>query len=66
MKLIMNLYELFEIINMKLLITFNSYQMGLTKSMKGSDFVFYFVDRLCYKCRQVSLDCGRSYTDFPD
>ena len=40
--------------------------MGLTKSMKGSDFVFYFVDRLCYKCRQVSLDCGRSYTDFPD
>ena len=32
------------------------YQEGLEESMKGSDFVFDFVDGLHYKCRKISLN----------
>ena len=29
--------------------------------MKGSEFVFDYVDLLCYKCHKISLNCGGSY-----
>ena len=31
--------------------------------MKGSDFVFAYVDRLRHLCFKISLDCGKSTID---
>ena len=33
------------------------------KSMKGSKFVFYYVQFLYFKCHQVNLNCGGSWID---
>ena len=34
--------------------------------MKGSQFVFYYVQLLYYKCHNINLNCGGSYIDYPD
>ena len=34
--------------------------------MKGSEFVFYYVQLLCYKCHKINLNCGGSYIDSHD
>ena len=43
----------------------NRYQNNL-ESMKGSDFVFHYVQSLYYKCHKINPNCGGSYVDFPD
>ena len=42
------------------------YQIGLEKSMKGSEFVFDYVDQLHYKCNRKSFNRGGSYIDSPE
>lgn len=39
------------------------YQLGLERSMKGSDFVFGSIDGIHYKCNKISLNCGGAYID---
>ena len=34
--------------------------------MRGSEFVFDYVQLLCYKCRKINLNRGGSYIDSPD
>ena len=34
--------------------------------MKGSNFVFSYVQLLYYKCHKINLNCGGSYIDSPD
>ena len=34
--------------------------------MKGSEFVFYYVQLLYYKCHNINLNRGGSYIDYPD
>ena len=34
--------------------------------MRGSDFIFDFVDLLYYKCHNINLNRGRSYIDSPN
>ena len=34
--------------------------------MKGSEFVFYYVHLLYYKCHKINPNRGRSYIDSPD
>ena len=41
------------------------YQNNL-KSMKGSEFVFNYVQLLYYKCHKINLNCGGSYINSPD
>ena len=43
----------------------NRYQNNL-ESMKISEFVFYYVQLLYYKCRKINPNPGRSYIDSPD
>ena len=43
----------------------NRYQNSL-ESIKGSEFVFDYVQLLYYKCHKVNPNCGRSYLDSPD
>ena len=43
----------------------NRYQNNL-ESMKGSEFVFDYVQLLYYKCRKINPDRGGSYIDFPN
>ena len=43
-----------------------SYQEILENKMKGSDFVFDYVDGLSYLCHKISLDCDESYKDSPN
>lgn len=46
------------IIQIKLLMIFlNHFFLGI-KSMKGSEFVFDYVDGLHYKCNEINLNCG--------
>ena len=35
-------------------------------SMKGSKFVFDYVQLLYYKCHKINPNCGGSYIDSPD
>ena len=42
------------------------YQIGLEESMKHSDFVFDNIDQWYCKYHKISLNCCRSYIDFPD
>ena len=39
----------------------NKYQNNLEKSIKDGDFLFDYVDLLCYKCHKVNLNCGEPY-----
>ena len=41
----------------------NRYQNNL-ELMKGSDFVFDYVDLLYYKCHKTNPNCGGSYVDY--
>ena len=34
--------------------------------MRGSEFVFDYVQLLYYKCHKINPDCGGSYIDSPD
>ena len=43
----------------------NRYQNNL-ESMKGSDFVFDYIDLLYYKCRKINPKRGVWYIDSPD
>ena len=43
----------------------NRYQNNL-QSMRGSEFVFDYVQLLYYKCHKINLNCGGSYMDSPD
>ena len=43
----------------------NRYQNN-SESMKGSEFVFDYVQLLYYKCHQINPNCGASYIDSPD
>ena len=44
------------------LIHLKKYQNNL-ESTKGSDFFFYYIQLLYYKCHKMSLNCGGSYID---
>ena len=39
------------------------YQIGLEKSMRGTDFIFDCVHLLSYKCHKINLSRGRLYID---
>ena len=41
------------------------YQKSLEESMKGSEFIYDWVDLLHYKCHKISLNCGGSYIGSP-
>ena len=43
----------------------NRYQNNL-QSMRGSEFVFDYVQLLYYKCHKINLNRGGSYMDSPD
>ena len=43
----------------------NRYQSNL-ESMRGSEFVFDYVQLLYYKCHKINLDCGGSNIDSPE
>ena len=43
----------------------NKYQNNL-QSMRGSGFVFDYVQLLYYKCHKINLNCRGSYIDSPD
>ena len=43
----------------------NRYQSNL-QSMRGSEFVFDYVQLLYYKCHKINPICGGSYMDSPD
>ena len=34
--------------------------------MRGSEFVFDYVQLLYYKCHKINLNCGEFYIDSPD
>ena len=34
--------------------------------MKGSDFLFNYVDGLHYKCNKISLNSGEAYINYTD
>ena len=40
----------------------NRYQINL-QLMRGSEFVFDYVQLCSYKCHKINLDCAGSYTD---
>ena len=42
------------------------YQENLETSMKGSDFIFYSIQLMYYKCHKVSFIRGGLYIDSPD
>ena len=42
------------------------YQVGFETSLKGSDFIFDYVNLLQYKCHRINFKCDRSYIDSPD
>ena len=43
----------------------NRYQNNL-QSMRGSEFVFDYVQLLYYKCHKININCGGSYINSPD
>ena len=43
----------------------NGYQNNL-QSMRGSEFVFDYVQLLYYKCHRINFNCVGSYTDSPN
>ena len=51
--------ELFESLHSR-------YQIGLDASIKGSDFIFYCINLLHYKCCKINLKRGGSYVDSPN
>ena len=45
---------------------FKRYQEGLETKIKGSEFVFDYVDLLYYSLQKISLNRGGSYIDSPE
>ena len=43
----------------------NRYQNNL-EPMKGSEFIFDYIQLLCYKCHKINANRGGSYIDSPD
>ena len=43
----------------------NGYQ-NFFESMKGTEFVFDYINLLCYKCHKINPNCCGSYIDSPD
>ena len=43
----------------------NKYQNNL-ESMKVTEFVFNYVQLLCYKCHKINPNCSGSHMDSPD
>ena len=41
----------------------SGHQIRLETLMKGSDFAFYYVQLLYYKCYKINPSCGGSYID---
>ena len=54
-----------EIIEELLKSFLQKYQVGLEKSMRGSELVYDSVDALYYNLNKVSLSRGGSYIDSP-
>ena len=44
----------------------NGYQIGFTRSMKSSDFIFYCIIFLHCKCHEINLKRGGSKLDSPN
>ena len=44
----------------------NRYQIELKTWMKGSNFLFDYVNLLHYNCHKIYLKCGTSYIHSPD
>ena len=44
----------------------NRYQNNLEKLMKGSEFVFEYIQLFYYRCYKINPYCGGSYIDSPD
>ena len=42
------------------------YQIGLEKSMRGSEFTFDALNALYYDLNKISLSRGKSYIDSPE
>ena len=55
-----------EIIKKLFELLLQKYQEGLEKLMKGSEFIFDFVDLLYYKLHKINLNRGKSYIDSPE
>ena len=45
---------------------YSRYQGNLETPMKGSDFIFDFVQLMYCQCHKVYFKCGGSYIDSPD
>ena len=55
-----------EVTNERVASLRSRYQEHLEKSMRGSDFIFYSVQRMHCKCHKVNFKRGSSYLDSPD
>lgn len=44
----------------------HKYQTGFKELMKGSEFVFDYIDTLFFKCHKIRLNRAGSYLDFPE
>lgn len=42
------------------------YEDNLSEKMKGSEFIFDFVDPLYYSLYKITLNCGGSNTELPN
>ena len=42
------------------------HQIGLETSMRSSDFIFYAVNLLYYKCHKINFKRGGPYIKYPD
>ena len=58
-EIIINVKEIFDLLIKK-------YQIGLEKTMGGSDFILDCVHLLYYKCHKINSNRGGSYIDSPD
>ena len=43
---------------------YSRYQFGLETSIKGSDFILFYINLLHYKCDEINLKRVGSNTDF--
>ena len=55
-----------EVIKKLFKLLLNRYQNNFEKSMKGSHFVFGYVNLLYHKCHKRNSNCGGSYVDSSD
>ena len=55
-----------EVVNELFELLLSRYQAGLETSMRGNDFIFDSVQRLCHICHKINFKHGASYIDSPD